>query len=69
MGPEGVVGGCIGYQVRPFQVLPWAWYGVKGEAMAAEHTTGIVQKVLREEWLRTCEVGVTVDRWCCFTHT
>ena len=46
--------------------------GVKGEAMAvneAEHTTGNVWKVRREERLLRCEVGVTVVRWCCHTHT
>ena len=34
---------------EPCQVLLWAWHGVKGEAMAvneAEHTTGIVWKVV-----------------------
>ena len=35
----------------------------------AEHTTGIVWKVRREEGLRRCEEGVTVVRWCCHTHT
>ena len=53
---------------EPCQVLLWAWHGVKGEAMAvneAEHTTGIVWKVRREERLRRCEVGVTVVGWCC----
>ena len=57
---------------EPCQVLLWAWHGVKGEAMAvneAEHTTGIVWKVRREERLRRCEVGVTVVGWCCHTHT
>ena len=50
-------------------MLLWAWHGVKGEAMAvnkAEHTSGIVR---REERLRRSEVGVTVVRWCCHTHT
>ena len=34
---------------EPYQVLLWVWRGVKGEAMAvneAEHTTGIVWKVV-----------------------
>ena len=35
----------------------------------AKDTTGIVWKVRREERLRRCEVGVTVVRWCCHTHT
>ena len=35
----------------------------------AEHTTGIVSKVRREETLQRCEVGVTVVSWCCHTHT
>ena len=42
---------------------------VKGEAMAvneAEHTTGIVWKVRREERLRRRE---NVVGWCCHTHT
>ena len=34
----------------------------------AEHTTGIVWKVRREERLRRCEVGVTVVR-CVATPT
>ena len=39
------------------------------EANEAEHTTGIVWKVRREERLRRCVVGVTVVMWCCHTHT
>ena len=58
-GLDGVVGvwwACLLSRVtfEPCQVLLWAWYGVKGEAMAvneAEHTTGIVWKVRREERL------------------
>ena len=44
----------MGSKVRPWQ---------------AEHTTGIMWKVQWEERLRRCEVGVTVVRWCCHTHT
>ena len=53
VGSEGVVGGMwachlSGVTVELFQVLPWAWHGVKGETMAAnvaEHTTGKATKV------------------------
>ena len=54
---------------EPGQALLWAWHGVKDEAMAvtvAEHTTGIVWEARRE---KGCEVGVTVVRWWCHTHT
>ena len=67
----GVSLSCVTFEPR--RLLLWAWHGVKGEAMAvneAEHT-GIVWKVLREERLQKCELGVTVVRWCssCHTHT
>ena len=55
-----------------WQVLLWAWHWVKGEVMAgieAEHTTGIVWKVRREERLQRCEVSVKVVGWRCQTHT
>ena len=73
MGLDDVVGvrwACPLSRVifKPFQVLLWAWHGVKGEAMAVNDTTGIVWKVRREERLRRCEEGVTVVRWCCHTH-
>ena len=56
----------------PRQVLPWAWQGVKGEAMAvneAENATGFVRTVRQGDGLRRREVGVTVGRLCCSTHT
>ena len=61
-----------GYAFEPHHVLLWAWHGVNGDAMTvheAEHTTGIVWKVQREERLQRCEMGVTVGRWCWPTHT
>ena len=67
----GVRWACLPSRVtfQPCRVLLWAWHGLKGEAMAVEHTTGIMWKVRREEGLQRCEVGVTVVRWCCHTHT
>ena len=46
VGPDGVVEVMWAYPLsrvtfEPCRVLPWAWHGVKGEAMAvneAEHT-------------------------------
>ena len=67
---DGEVGvSPVSVTFEPCQVLLWAWDGVKGEAMAGNEAEHIVWKVRREERLPRCEVGVTVVRWCCYTHT
>ena len=58
-----------GVQLNVTMTLFWKKLVWRCPLNEAEHTTGIVWKVRREERLRRCEVGVTVVRWCCHTHT